>query len=130
MSKKFLIPASVTIFFSILFMVSCDKKVAKLETPATAVVPPPAGFCDTISYNKHIGPIMQTKCALGTGCHGSGAPRTNLTSYASAKGIGEGGSLKARVIDGSPSFMPQGSQLPQNEKDLIQCWINNGFKEQ
>jgi len=42
----------------------------------------------------------------------------------------ENGKLKARAFDGVPSIMPLGGpKLPQNQLDLIQCWINNNYKQ-
>ncbi|MEP7257789.1 MAG: cytochrome c, partial [Flavitalea sp.] len=34
--------------------------------------------------------------------------------------------IKARAVDGNPSFMPQGGQLVQEDKDKITAWINAG----
>lgn len=108
----------------VFFIVSCDKKVGK-NPSVVASPPPPPGACDTITYNKHIKPIMVASCE---GCHG-GSGGVNLNTYTQVKAQGELGRLKARVIDGNPSYMPTGGSLPQAQKDLIQCWLNNGYKE-
>ncbi|MCE3260244.1 MAG: hypothetical protein K0S12_1885 [Bacteroidetes bacterium] len=129
MSKKIITLGLFAGAFLLFFMIACDKKVGKPIGPPAALTANPGGFCDTITYNKHIGPIIQTNCATTTGCHASGAPQVNLLNYSSVKGIGESGKLKTRVIDG-PNFMPPTGQLPADQKNLIQCWINNGFKEQ
>lgn len=34
--------------------------------------------------------------------------------------------IKARGVDGSPSFMPQGSQLSASDKKKITDWVNAG----
>lgn len=111
-----------------LFFYNCDKQVGLIEKP----IAPQPGACDTISYNKHIQPIFATSCGLSSsGCHSSTGSGGDFTTYAQVKAIGENGKLKARAFDGVPSVMPMGGpKLPQNQLDLIQCWINNNYKQQ
>lgn len=116
-------------FFILIFLLSnCDKQVGKVEKSA----PPQVGACDTITYVKHIQPILVSSCGLGSsGCHNSVGGGGDLNNYAQVKAIGENGKLKNRVIDGVPSIMPQGGpKLPQSQLDLIQCWITNNYKQQ
>ncbi|MBX3163902.1 MAG: hypothetical protein KF900_05435 [Bacteroidetes bacterium] len=103
---------------------ACTKDVGKLPTASVT----PTG-CDTVTYTKHIKPIIDMNCAL-SGCHAGNTANPLLTSYELVKNRADAGRIKARVIDGNPSFMPQGAlPLPQTQKDLITCWLNNGMKE-
>jgi large repetitive protein len=36
--------------------------------------------------------------------------------------------IKNRVVDGNPSFMPQGGPLPQSERDKVTAWLTAGGK--
>lgn len=105
---------------------SCTKEVGKI--PARNLEP---GACDTITFTKHIDPIIQAKCIV---CHGPQPSGNNvqLTSYAQVKTQSDAGVLYGVIIEGPPNhpWMPQGSAngLPQNEKDLFNCWIQNGEK--
>lgn len=124
MTNKFIFTASALCILFVLLLLSCDKKVGKKPVVS---VPLPAGACDTITYTKHIKPIMALKCSVA-GCHVSGNGRVLLGDYTQVKAVADNGQLKTYLIDG-PVFMPQGSQLPANEKDLVLCWLNNGKKE-
>lgn len=111
-------------------MVSCEKKVGKL--PQT-VAPVPQNACDTITYEKHIKPIFTANCAF---CHtpgpGTFSSGIDLSTYATLKSKITSGALRQRVIvDLPPNSMPKGSnsRLPQEQLNLIQCWIDNGGKE-
>lgn len=112
----------------VILLSNCDKQVGKVEKAA----PPKPGACDTITYAKHIQPILVSSCGLGgSGCHNSVGAGGDLNTYAQVKAIGENGKLKNRVIDGVPSVMPLGGpKLPQAQLDLIQCWITNNYKQQ
>ncbi len=128
MKKIYLFGILVVIFSFALFFTNCDKKVGTVAL--TNVPPPPPGACDTITYTKHIAPIMASGCGSGSsGCHGAGSPMPKLTNYAEVKLKGETGRIKARAIDGNPSIMPAIGKLPQAQLDLITCWLNNGYKQ-
>lgn len=98
-------------------VVSCKKDTATVE-------PTVIGQCDTVTYDKHIKAIV-TKSCLG-GCH-DGSQSPTLTSYALVKSQIDNGKLKKTVI--TDQSMPQGSSLTANELGLIQCWIDNGGKQ-
>lgn len=96
--------------------------MGKLPTPSIT----PAA-CDTITYTKHIKPIIETWCIS---CHGTtpspGAPM--LVTYEQVKNNAQ--KIKNTVFDSNPESMPQGGDpLEQDLKDLITCWLNNGNKE-
>ncbi len=101
---------------------SCAKDEGKIPVVTVSA-------CDTITYTKHIKPIIDSSCIS---CHGTtplpGAPP--MTNYAEVKAVGDNGKFKATVFDAKPELMPQGGDpLPQAKKDLITCWLNNGKKE-
>lgn len=124
MNKKIILAAPLLTGLFILMLFSCDKKVGRV--PVTVTTPVAASACDTVTYIKHIKGIMDTKCLS---CHFPGNGRALLGNYAQVKAVADNGQLKGYVIDGDPEFMPQGTQLPANEKNLIICWLNNGKKE-
>lgn len=124
MKKRLLFAGCALCALFTLLLLSCDKKVGKLPVTATAPLNPSA--CDTITYTKHIKPIIDLKCPS---CHFAGNGRALLGDYAQVKAVADNGQLKGYLIDGVPEFMPKGSQLPANEKDLVLCWLNNGTKE-
>ena len=78
-----------------LFIVSCTKDVGKLPVTAATV-----SACDTITYTKHIKPIIDGTCIS---CHGTppnpGAPL--LTNYNEVKT--NAAKIKATVLDANPS---------------------------
>lgn len=100
----------------------------KDEGKAPVVTPPPVELCDTITYTKHIKKLMDDYCVS---CHKNSADvgGVGLTTYAEVKDRTQAGRMKARVIDGVPTFMPQGGELSTAQKQLITCWIDKGMKE-
>ncbi|HQQ95412.1 MAG TPA: hypothetical protein PLQ93_12715 [Bacteroidia bacterium] len=98
---------------------SCTKKVAVMSACQQN--------CDTITYAKDIVPIVSKECYP---CHSGSSPTGGilLDSYDLFKTQAVNGRIKARAIDGNPSFMPQGGQLKQEQKCIIECWLNNGYK--
>jgi hypothetical protein len=111
---------------AVLLILSCTKDIGK--PVALAPVAPAPGKCDTINYNEDIKPIIDQNCIS---CHATGGVEASvpLTNYTQVKAQADNGKIKLRVIDGNPSFMPQGGQLPADQKQLIQCWLDNGEKE-
>jgi hypothetical protein len=124
MKKKILFFAATGSLLLTLFIASCTKDIGK--APVASV---PVSACDTITYTKHIKPIIDGYCIS---CHGNppnaGAPI--LMSYADVKT--NSSKIKATTLDANPKpeLMPQGGPpLPQNLKEQISCWLNNGMKE-
>ena len=114
------------LILAIVAIYSCERKKGLL--PVAATVPPPPGFCDTITYAKQMKNLIDANCA--NSCHSGPFPSggVDLASYANAKTKALDGRMKARAIDGIGGAMPQVGLLPQSQRDLIQCWINNGAK--
>lgn len=115
---------TVTLFSSLLLLLSnCDKKIGKREAATT---PPPVGFCDTITYAKHIKPIIDNNCAT-PGCHVSGGSGNgDFTGYSGVLTKVNNGSFKNRVFDSPNNPMPASGMLPQKQLDLIKCWLDKG----
>jgi len=115
----------------ILLMMSCEKKVGKLPAATT---PLPVSACDTITYVKHIKPIIDLKCSTTPACHVGPSPSGGvfLETYTQVKAQADNNRIKARVLDENPSIMPPApnSPLTASEKNLLQCWLDNGKKEQ
>ncbi len=67
--------------------------------------------------------MMQTNCFS---CH-SGASANGGKDFTIDCVIASSGDrIKARAVDGNPSFMPQGGQLSTTDKKKITDWINAG----
>ncbi len=100
-------------------LISCTKDVG----PNPDLIKKVDSSCDTITFTKHISSIFTNKCVV---CHQPGATSPDLSTYSLIKTQVDGGRIKARVFDQIPSVMPQGGALPQNELDLIKCWLDAG----
>jgi hypothetical protein len=124
--KKSLVYIIAAIIPLVLFD-SCTKDQYDLPKEIPADQPPQdttsnnpvIAICDTagVKYNSYIKTIFQNHCLS---CH------SQYNTYSAVKSLAESGKLKDRVVDGNPSFMPQGGPLPQATRDSILRWINNG----
>ncbi len=72
-----------------------------------------------VSWQEDILPIIEQSCAV-SGCH-NGISRVDFRSYNSAKS--NAADIRDMTKDRS---MPFDSTLPQDQIDLIECWVNNG----
>lgn len=122
MKRNLLLLVFSTTFITVLFFSGCTKDVGKLP-------PAPVSSCDTITYTKHIKPLIDNYCI---NCHGvppnPGAPL--LTTYDDVKN--NSSKIQATVLNPNPTpeLMPQGGPpLPEPEKALIRCWLSNGMKQ-
>lgn len=112
--KLFLIFA----FMLSISFVSCTKDIG----PNPDLIVKTSNACDTITFTKHILPIFNSECVT---CHSAGGQSPELSNYTLIKTQVDGGRIKARVIDG-PSFMPASGRLPDNQINLIKCWLDAG----
>lgn len=69
--------------------------------------------------------VIQTNCAV-TGCHTGPAPTGGINFSVDCNIVLNKDRVKARAIDGNPSFMPPTGALPQTDRDKITAWINAG----
>jgi len=79
----------------------------------------PQGFTAT-SWENEIKPILEKECAI-SGCHNGTSRSNDFRNYNSAKSFAA--SIKSKTKDRS---MPFDSTLPQNQIDLIACWVDDG----
>jgi uncharacterized membrane protein len=70
-----------------------------------------------------VNPIVQTKCAFSSACHGAGTTNVGgaFTSYDLMKA--KASQMKLQVQTG---LMPQTGSLTDAEKKSIICWIESG----
>ena len=119
------------IFGSILALtiVSCAYNKDELPTPGDGNSPVYTG--PIITYNSHIKAYFDNDCIS---CHSSpgASAGVDLTTYSGSQRVQDqaaGGRILARVINGSPSFMPQAGSLPQTTLDTIQFWLDQGYPQ-
>ncbi len=82
--------------------------------------------CATVNakYGADITPIINAKCA-SSGCHNGSAPG-NFTSYAGIKTYIDNGKVKDRVFVKKDMPVAGLPQLTEDEKNSLQCWLDNG----
>jgi uncharacterized membrane protein len=131
-SKKTLFFLSISVLLLITFISSCSKGG---DTTTTNPTNPGTGGtggtneCATLTTGQ-AGPLYTAvKSLLSANCSSchTGANSTggkDLTTDCNI--ILSKDRIKARAVDGSPSFMPQGSQLSAGDKKKITDWVNAG----
>jgi len=75
------------------------------------------------SFTVDVNPIIQTKCATGSSCHGTGSingPGALLTYSAIANAHAD---IRSAILSG---LMPKTGSLTNAQKNTIICWIDNG----
>lgn len=119
---KFFVCCTVACCSALIFY-ACDKKVGELPK---APPPPAPGFCDTITFAKHIKPIIDQSCAT-PGCHVQGGGGSgDFATYSGVSAKVQTGSFKNRVFDSPNNPMPPSGKLPQAQLNLIKCWLDKG----
>ncbi|MEZ4952658.1 MAG: hypothetical protein R2825_03660 [Saprospiraceae bacterium] len=111
------------------------------------VLPPPERpeFCNDIiaSYNTNVKPIIDESCAY-SGCHdgAGGTGPGNYKSYNGILSILDDGSFRNRVLekerDPLLGMPPDNSIYPESQKDdlteeelqIIECWLNEGYPKE
>ena len=97
----------------------------------------PACIDDSITYDNQIKPIIATYCDHPN-CHNSGSGFGDYTSFQLMNNIINDGLFENRVIDqpvGNSSKMPPpyatiGPNVMSDEDlELVECWIANGYPE-
>jgi hypothetical protein len=81
--------------------------------------------CSTVpkSFSVDVNPIIQTTCATGSSCHGTGSingPGALLTYSAIANAHAD---IRSAILSG---LMPKTGSLTNSQKNTIICWIDNG----
>lgn len=87
----------------------------------------PNSFCDTsiVTWSGTIQPLMTSRCAL-PGCHVIGGQLPDLSTYTAVKLQADNGRIRARAINGSPSFMPASGKLPACDLEKLDIWLQAG----
>jgi hypothetical protein len=119
MNKKVFLIGFSSLFF--LFYFSCTKEKGKPSSTSGVT----QSFCDSLNvkFSTDINPLIQSNCAL-PGCHNAtAAGGVDFTpGYSSI----DTSRIRARVLDGNPSFMPPGNPLPTIDRQKIECWLKAG----
>jgi hypothetical protein len=110
------------IFGLTLFVLACKNENNETKFP---VVITKINSCDTITYSRHIKPIIIVTCAINSGCHGTGSAQGDFNTYPTMQPFIS--QFKQRLI--ITQDMPKGSApLPQAQLDLFACWLEAGGK--
>jgi hypothetical protein len=123
--KKTLIALTIVI---IGLAIACSKETASsgggggTNPPGTPSTEDP---CEGISaqFAQNIAPIIQTKCATNSGCHGTGSINGPgaLTSFQQIKD--NASRIQNAVNSGR---MPLNGSLTTTQLKQINCWVNSG----
>lgn len=115
---KKIITFLILILFITGLLIGCSKD--KGNNPG---VPPPNN-CDGVNakFAADILPLVQTKCATGSGCHADGSINGPgaLTNFNQIKNAAS--SIKTAVVSGR---MPLGGSLTSAQIRQISCWVDN-----
>lgn len=98
---------------------SCTKDQGKIRDTS----------CDgvEVKYSTDIEPLIKNSgCSSSFSCHFVGSPPGDFTTYEGIKEKVDNGTLRKRVIDGDPSFMPPTGPLPDSLIKLLDCWMKAG----
>jgi|JI10StandDraft_1071094.scaffolds.fasta_scaffold127466_2 hypothetical protein len=108
----------------ILVLVACTKDIG----PNPDLVK--TEFCDTITFTKHVKPIIIKRCVS---CHTAGGFAAaygdfNTDTYTGIKPKVDNGTFKGRVIDLTITpTMPFGmTALPADTIAILKCWLEAG----
>lgn len=107
----------LTLIISSCFLISCVYNKKELPTPSVDT----QSITDTLTYTEHVKQIIDNNCVT---CHSTSGQSPALTNYTEV--FSKIGRIQARAIDNNPTSMPPSNPLPQNLKDTLQIWINQG----
>jgi hypothetical protein len=81
--------------------------------------------CSTVpkTFSVDVNPIIQTTCATGSSCHGTGSINGPgaLTTYSAIANAHT--DIRSAILSG---LMPKNGTLTTAQKNTIVCWIDNG----
>jgi uncharacterized membrane protein len=77
------------------------------------------------TYNATVAPIINARCGV-SGCHNGSSSLVDLTVYENLKARIDNGLVQTNVFE--LKLMPPASstQLTEDEKAKIKCWMDNG----
>lgn len=99
--------------------VSCDKE--------KSTTPEPVPLCHP-TYVGDIKTIVNTRCAI-SGCHDGNSAVVAFTTYDPLKERADNGRIKSYLFELKIMPPANATQLTEDEKKLIQCWLDNGAPE-
>ena len=105
----------------ILLSAACSKDIG----PNPDLIVKTSSACDSITFTKHIKPIVTNYCAV-SGCHEAGGQSPDLSNDNTLQGQAQAGRIKARLIDQN-DMPPAGSPAPTSDEiSYIKCWLEAG----
>lgn len=129
-SIPFLFFRNITVKKILSFISYCAVAVAILQSCGKEKVSPVPGQPVTCrpTYASGIKAIVDTRCAI-SGCHDGNSGVVGFTAYAPLKERADNGRIRSYVFE--LKIMPPSSatQLTEDEKKLLQCWLDNGAPE-
>jgi len=111
MKKRLLAIATILLFIA----VSCTKDVH---------IPPLYNCNTTVSYETDIKPIIEANCA---GCHSAGFSAGDFSNFEGFKAKADQGLVEAQVF--TEKKMPPTGPLPDQDLELLYCWLQDGALE-
>ncbi len=117
---KKLIPLTLAVVMTMAYSCKTTKKTPteiKEDTKTTDVTKNTSG----LTFEKHIKPIMKSKCGGGYCHHG---PTSEFTSYDRLKKFIDNGKFKKLVFD--LKTMPKGTKLSTEEFNTLKKWYGAG----
>jgi hypothetical protein len=75
------------------------------------------------SFSTDVNPVIQSSCAINSGCHGSGSSQGpgELMTYAQI--LNAKSKIRTAVSNGT---MPKNGSITTAQKNSIICWIDSG----
>ncbi len=115
-----------TLLYTVLGIItlsSCSKAIID-ENPDNT---PPEPLPISAVYNNDVKDVMYNYCVT---CHGGAAPSAglDLTTYNSVKNATQSGQLINRM-NSATSPMPASGLLPQEVRNIIDKWAEDGYPE-
>ena len=82
--------------------------------------------CDSSVYNFSgpVAAIFSTSCTTSIGCHASGSPNGQFTSYEAIKPFADNGTIMDRAI--AKMDMPVAAPLPPCDITRLRKWLEEG----
>ena len=77
----------------------------------------------TKTFSGDVNPVIQSTCAINTGCHGSGSTNGpgELITYQDV--FDNRSAIRTAILNGR---MPKTGTLSSSQKNAIICWIDSG----
>ena len=75
------------------------------------------------TFAGDVNPVIQSFCATGSGCHGSGSNNGPGPLLTYLQVFNARSDIRSAVASG---HMPPGGGLSETQKNSILCWIDNG----